>query len=187
MHRLDRDTSGCLLLAKKRAALLAMQQMIIEGSLKKNYIALVRGQWPAGTIEIKHSLRKYHLANGERRVRVDPAGKPALSRISVIQAGPEYSLIRVALITGRTHQIRVHCQAENHPLAGDDKYGDNGFNRKMRKRGLKRLMLHASSLELPNSDYTSEIVINAPLPQAFAALFDGGSTGNAAQERRHER
>ena len=186
-HRLDRDTSGCLLMAKHRAALLALQRAIIDGSLKKNYIGLTRGKWPVEKNEITHALSKFHLANGERRVRVDPAGKPACSRVSLLQSGREYSLIAIALITGRTHQIRVHCQAEGHPLAGDDKYGDDDFNRMMRQRGIKRLMLHASSLELPGSDYTSEIVINAPPPSAFEAVFDSGASGSTAQEKKHER
>ena len=103
-------------------------------------------------------------------MRVADDGKPALSRVEVLQAGKRYSIIRVELITGRTHQIRVHCQAQGHEIAGDDKYGDAAFNREMRKQGIRRLMLHAASLELPQSDYTPEIVINAPLPAQFDKL-----------------
>jgi len=171
VHRLDRDTSGCLLFAKHRQALLVLQSMLLDKSLNKNYCAVVKGNWPAGLTEIRLALKKFHLPNGERRMRVDSAGKPALSRIKLLQAGTQFSVIRVELVTGRTHQIRVHCQAQGHEIAGDDKYGDAAFNRMMRKRGIKRLMLHAASLELPRSDYTPEIVINAALPPQFEKLM----------------
>jgi len=173
VHRLDRDTSGCLLFARHRQALLAMQTCLRDRSLKKNYCAVVRGTWPQEVTEVRLPLKKYHLPNGERRVRVDADGQAALSRVKVLQAGKQYSLIGVELVTGRTHQIRVHCQAEGHEIAGDDKYGDAEFNREMRKRGVRRLMLHAASLELPQSDYTPEIVINAPLPEQFELLMRG--------------
>ena len=170
VHRLDRDTSGCLMLAKHRQALVTLQKLLQDNKLVKNYRALVRGNWPAELTEISHPLKKIHLANGERRVRVDPAGKPALSRIRLLQGGKLFSVIQVELVTGRTHQIRVHCQAEGHEIAGDDKYGDTEFNRSMRQRNIRRLMLHASSLELPHSNYTPELVINAPLPAEFEQL-----------------
>jgi len=171
VHRLDRDTSGCLLFAKHRQALLALQSMLMDKSLSKNYCAVVKGDWPAELGEIRFALKKFHLPNGERRMRVDSDGKPALSRVQLLQSGKEFSVIRVELVTGRTHQIRVHCQAQGHEIAGDDKYGDAAFNRVMRKRGIKRLMLHAASLELPHSDYTPEIVINAALPPQFEKLM----------------
>jgi 23S rRNA pseudouridine955/2504/2580 synthase len=171
VHRLDRDTSGCLMFAKHRQALLALQSMLLDKSLSKNYCAVVRGTWPAELTEIGLALKKYHLPNGERRMRVDSEGKPALSRIKLLQSGKQFSVIRVELVTGRTHQIRVHCQAQGHEIAGDDKYGDAAFNRMMRKRNVKRLMLHAASLELPHSDYTPEIVINAALPPRFEELI----------------
>ena len=170
VHRLDRDTSGCLLFARHRQALLALQRMLRENTLGKRYCAVVKGNWPREVSEIRLPLKKYHLPNGERRVCVADDGKPALSRVQVLQAGNRYSIIRVELVTGRTHQIRVHCQAQGHEIAGDDKYGDAAFNREMRKQGIRRLMLHAASLELPHSDYTPEIVINAPLPAQFDKL-----------------
>ena len=173
VHRLDRDTSGCLLFARQRQALLAMQTMLRERSLHKHYYAVVKGCWPQELNEISLPLKKYHMPNGERRVCVDKAGKPALSRVQVLQAGKRYSVIRVELISGRTHQIRVHCQAQGHEIAGDDKYGDADFNRAMRQRKIRRLMLHAASLQLPQSDYTPEIVINAPLPEQFKLLMSG--------------
>jgi 23S rRNA pseudouridine955/2504/2580 synthase len=172
VHRLDRDTSGCLLLARHRQALLEMQVILQNRSISKRYNAVVKGGWPRELTEITHALKKIHLSNGERRMRVDDAGKQALSRITALHSGKLFSLIQVELVTGRTHQIRVHCQAEGHEIAGDDKYGDTEFNRAMRKRGIRRLMLHASSLELPQGEYTPEIVINAPLPAEFEQLFD---------------
>jgi 23S rRNA pseudouridine955/2504/2580 synthase len=173
VHRLDRDTSGCLLFARQRQALLAMQTMLRERRLHKHYYAVVKGSWPQELTEISLPLKKFHMPNGERRVRVDNSGKPALSRVQLLQAGSRYSVIRVELISGRTHQIRVHCQAQGHEIAGDDKYGDADFNRAMRQRKIRRLMLHAASLELPQSDYTPEIVINAPLPEQFELLMSG--------------
>jgi 23S rRNA pseudouridine955/2504/2580 synthase len=176
VHRLDRDTSGCLLLAKNRQALLAMQRLLKDRQIGKRYCAVVKGRWPAGVGEVRHGLQKFHLPNGERRVRVDPLGRSAISRFRTIQGGDLFSVIQVELVTGRTHQIRVHCQAEGHEIAGDDKYGDDGFNRTMRRRNIRRLMLHAASLELPRSDYSAEVVVNAPLPAEFEQLL--GSRDN---------
>jgi 23S rRNA pseudouridine955/2504/2580 synthase len=173
VHRLDRDTSGCLLLARHRQALLAMQVVLQDRSMGKKYNAVVKGCWPRELTEIRYALGKIHLSNGERRMRVDNGGKQALSRVRLLRSGALFSLIQVELVTGRTHQIRVHCQAEGHEIAGDDKYGDTEFNRAMRKRGIRRLMLHASSLELPQGKYTPEVVINAPLPAEFEQLFGG--------------
>jgi 23S rRNA pseudouridine955/2504/2580 synthase len=173
VHRLDRDTSGCLLLARHRQALLAMQVVLQDRSMGKKYNAVVKGCWPRELTEIRYALGKIHLSNGERRMRVDNGGKQALSRVRLLRSGALFSLIQVELVTGRTHQIRVHCQAEGHEIAGDDKYGDTEFNRAMRKRGIRRLMLHASSLELPQGKYTPEVVINAPLPAEFDQLFGG--------------
>jgi len=177
VHRLDRDTSGCLMLAKNRQALLAMQALLQGNQLCKNYIAVVQGSWPRELTEIRQPLKKFHLPNGERRVQVDDEGQPAISRVKLLRGGKRYSIIQVELVTGRTHQIRVHCQAQGHAIAGDDKYGDNEFNRSMRQRRIKRLMLHATSIELPFSDYTSEVVINAPLPTEFERLL--GETAQA--------
>jgi 23S rRNA pseudouridine955/2504/2580 synthase len=175
VHRLDRDTSGCLLLARHRQALLAMQEIVQDRTIGKKYSAVVRGNWPRGLTEIGLGLKKFHLPNGERRMRVDNTGKQALSRFKLLHSGNLFSLLQVELVTGRTHQIRVHCQAEGHEIAGDDKYGDAEFNKAMRKQGVRRLMLHASSLELPQGKYTPEVVINAPLPTEFEQLF--GSVG----------
>jgi 23S rRNA pseudouridine955/2504/2580 synthase len=174
VHRLDRDTSGCLLLAKSRPALLGLQQAMRDNRLGKNYFAVVKGRWPQDLQEIDRPLKKYHLPNGERRVRIDPAGKAALSRVRLLQAAKLYSVIRIELVTGRTHQIRVHCQSAGHEIAGDEKYGDEDFNRIMRQRKIRRLMLHAASLELPHGEFCREQVINAPLPLEFETLIDAG-------------
>jgi 23S rRNA pseudouridine955/2504/2580 synthase len=171
VHRLDRDTSGCLLLAKHRQSLLEMQGRLQDNSLKKNYLAVVKGCWPEHKMEITHRLKKITLGNGERRVRVDPAGQKALTRITRVIAGEGYSQLSIQLLTGRTHQIRVHCQAEGHELAGDTKYGDVNFNKVMRKQGVKRLMLHASRLELPQTEFSPEIVVNAASPDLFDRLI----------------
>ena len=168
VHRLDRDTSGCLLLAKNRQALLALQRCVMDDSLNKVYLAIVKGRWSESKVEIKHSLKKMTMSNGERRVFVDDGGQQALTRILDNQPGKEFSLLTIQLLTGRTHQIRVHCQAEGHEIAGDNKYGDRGFNREMKKLGMKRLMLHASRLELPKTDFNEEIVVNANAPAPFS-------------------
>jgi 23S rRNA pseudouridine955/2504/2580 synthase len=170
VHRLDRDTSGCLLLAKHRQSLLAMQACLKNNTLKKAYLAVVKGHWPEQKRELTHALKKITLDNGERRVNVDPGGQEALTRITGIETGDGYSLLSIDIVTGRTHQIRVHCQAEGHAIAGDSKYGDVEFNQRMKKRGVRRLMLHASRLELPQTDFNSEIVINASLPEAFKLM-----------------
>lgn len=177
VHRLDRDTSGCLLLSKHRQALLSLQAALFDKTLNKKYCAIVKGNWPQEIREIKLALKKIVLPNGERRVRVDSNGKKALSRVRLLKAGKVFSLIQVELVTGRTHQIRVHCQSQGHEIAGDDKYGDAEFNRAMRKRKINRLMLHASSLELPSSQFTPELVVNAPLPIEFEQLIDAVDKG----------
>ena len=171
VHRLDRDTSGCLLLAKHRQSLLEMQRRLQDNSLNKNYLAVVKGHWSGQKSEVTHALKKTTMANGERRVRVDPAGQKALTRIVKVTRGEGYSLLSIQLLTGRTHQIRVHCQAEGHEIAGDTKYGDENFNKAMRKQGVKRLMLHASRLELPQTEFNPELVVNANPPDSFNQLM----------------
>lgn len=167
VHRLDRDTSGCLLLAKHRQSLLALQRCFQDNSISKYYLAVVKGRWPDQLTEVSQSLKKMHMSNGERRVYTDPEGQKALTLIIDNQPHDQYSLITIRLMTGRTHQIRVHCQAEGHEIAGDNKYGEPDFNRNMKKLGMRRLMLHASRLELPHTEFNPEIVINAPVPDVF--------------------
>lgn len=171
-HRLDRDTSGCLLLAKHRQSLLAMQRCFLDNSLTKTYLAAVKGSWPQNKKEVSVSLKKVTLPNGERRVLVDPAGQSALTKVIESQHKGDYSILTIQLMTGRTHQIRVHCQSQGHELIGDTKYGDIDFNKTMKKKGFKRLMLHASRLELPRTEFCDEIVINAETPNVFNQLIN---------------
>ena len=180
-HRLDRDTSGCLLFALHRDALLELQDLLAGNRIGKRYRAIVMGRWPVATREIDAPLERYHLANGERRVRAAARGKAALTRFEVIAARADYSHLQVELLTGRTHQIRVHCQLAGHPIAGDEKYGDADFNKRMRARGLRRLMLHAASLDLPGGRYTPERIVNAPLPAEFERL-DGARQSSSQPE-----
>ena len=171
-HRLDRDTSGCLLLAKHRQSLLAMQRCFQDDSIAKVYLAVVKGRWPEAKREISHALSKKTMSNGERRVYADSRGQNALTRILKLEAGDVYSILTIRLMTGCTHQIRVHCQIEGHEIAGDNKYGDERFNKMMKGRGVKNLMLHAASLELPESKYCQAMVIDATLPAMFKGLID---------------
>jgi 23S rRNA pseudouridine955/2504/2580 synthase len=172
VHRLDRDTSGCLLLAKHRQSLLEMQACMQNNSLKKTYIAVVKGRWPQDKRKLSHELKKSTLPNGERRVYVDAEGQKAQTLITRVDAADDFSRLTIQILTGRTHQIRVHCQFEGHEIAGDSKYGDVTFNKLMKKKGAGRLMLHASRLELPHTDFSPEIVINANTPAAFENLAE---------------
>ncbi|MFV2031853.1 MAG: RluA family pseudouridine synthase [Gammaproteobacteria bacterium] len=171
VHRLDRDTSGCLLLAKHRQSLLAMQKCIQNNSIVKVYLAVVRGLWLESKREISHALIRKTMPNGERRVYADPQGQKALTRILDIKTGDAYSLLTIRLVTGRTHQIRAHCQIEGHEIAGDRKYGDTRFNRMMKGRGVEGLMLHATRLELPDSEFCQAMTIDAKLPPGFKGLI----------------
>lgn len=172
-HRLDRDTSGCLVVAKKRSALRAFQERLRSGGMEKQYLALVKGRWGGGSRRVSAPLRKNVLSSGERIVRVDPEGKPALSIFEPLTLYTGASLMRVTLVTGRTHQVRVHAAHAGHPLAGDDKYGDADFNRYMAARGLKRLFLHASALQftLP-MERPRDIAVSAPLPPELTTVLD---------------
>ncbi len=168
VHRLDRDTSGCLLIAKKRSMLRHLHEQLREHRLRKHYLALVQGLWQGGKRTINAPLRKNTLRSGERVVRVDDSGKAAISHFKPLNTSDVASLLEVDLETGRTHQIRVHAAHSGHPIAGDQKYGDDNFNQSMRGYGLKRLFLHASKISFrlsPESEETMEI--EAPLATAL--------------------
>lgn len=156
VHRLDRDTSGILLVAKKRSALRHLHEQLREKIVQKDYLALVRGQWQSHCKVIKAPLLKNELASGERIVRVSEQGKPSETRFSVEERYANATLIKASPVTGRTHQIRVHTQYAGHPIAFDDKYGDKDFDEQMDKLGLNRLFLHAFSIrfEHPKSGET---------------------------------
>lgn len=175
-HRLDRDTSGVLVLTRKRSALTGLQAAIREGRVEKRYLALIQGALPQPRLTVDAPLRKSVLQGGERMVRVDPDGKPSRSRFIERERYAEASLVEVALETGRTHQIRVHAQHIGHPLAGDEKYGEREFNRRMRDKGLKRLFLHAARFEFSLGERS--FAFSAPLAPELAAVID------TLQERR---
>lgn len=162
-HRLDADTSGCLVLAKKRGVLKELHELFRSGKMQKIYLALTRGHWKEAECRVEVSLQKNHLSSGERIVRVSQDGKASLTIFKPLETFTDAMLVEAHLYTGRTHQIRVHAEHRHHPIAGDEKYGDRDFNKKMRERGLKRLFLHANSLEfvLPSTGQT--IRVSAPL------------------------
>lgn len=148
VHRLDRGTSGCLLLAKHRSALRELHELLRKHEIEKTYLALLQGHLSTGTLTIDTPLDRGRLKGGERMAVVSDSGKAAYTRIRVVESFPESraSLVEIGIDTGRTHQIRVHCASQGYPLAGDEKYGDRDFNRRMRKLGLQRLFLHAARL-----------------------------------------
>jgi 23S rRNA pseudouridine955/2504/2580 synthase len=146
VHRLDRDTSGCIMVAKKRSALVALHAALRGEGVDKRYLALVAGQWPRARRRVAAPLEKNTLQSGERMVRVSTAGKEALTEFEVIEQFAQATLVEARPITGRTHQIRVHAQYAGHPLACDDKYGDREADARFREQGLRRLFLHAHSL-----------------------------------------
>jgi 23S rRNA pseudouridine955/2504/2580 synthase len=163
-HRLDRETSGLLILAKKRAALTRMHDRFRDGALSKRYLALVKGRWHNALQHVRLPLYKHAAEDGERRVSVSALGKEAHSIVRLLARWENFSLVEVELKTGRTHQIRVHLTHLGFPLAGDDKYGDFALNRELQKTGLKRMFLHAARLRFahPLSEVPMDIV--APLP-----------------------
>lgn len=174
VHRLDRDTSGVLLVAKKRLALRALHEQLRAKGMQKDYLALVRGQWQSHIKTVAAPLLKNILASGERIVRVNSKGKPSESHFKVEERFTMATLVRVSPVTGRTHQIRVHCQYAGHPIAFDDRYGDGAFDKKLKGFCRNRLFLHATTLrfEHPNSGKTLRIEapLDAPLHQCLLFL-----------------
>jgi len=172
VHRLDRDTSGCLLLAKSRPALLALNASLKERQMDKQYLALVAGRWPARRDFVSARLDRFELANGERRVRVEAAGKVARTRFAVREAYEKATLVAAEPVTGRTHQIRVHAAHAGHPLLGDDKYGSRESQRLSATLALSRLFLHAAALTFPEPSSGRPVKIKAPLPAELEAVLD---------------
>lgn len=174
VHRLDRDTSGCLLFAKSRPALLSMQSLFQSSRLRKTYQAIVKGHWDASVTRVLSPLLKQTMSNGERRVYVDERGQKADTEIVAVRhcshQSLDYSLLTIRLWTGRTHQIRVHCQSLGHEIGGDAKYGDRDFNRAIKALGGGRLLLHAQQLEIPQNDHTKALRITAPTPREMLTL-----------------
>jgi 23S rRNA pseudouridine955/2504/2580 synthase len=177
VHRIDRDTSGLLLVARKPAALRTLHALMREGRVEKRYLALVQGKWELGHKRIDVPLRTDTRVGGERTVKAHASGKEAVSVFKPVQFfGKRASLVEVALETGRTHQIRVHAAHAGYPLAGDEKYGDAEFNEKMRAAGLARMFLHAHHLSFTWPDTGVEFSVSAPLPADLAAVIDALST-----------
>ncbi len=180
-HRLDRETSGLLIVAKKRSALTALHDMLREGRVEKRYLALVPGRWANPLQHVKAPLFKYLTAEGERRVRVGPEGKPAHSVVRLVECWPDFSLLEVELKTGRTHQIRVHLAHLGFPLCGDDKYGDFARNKALEAQGLKRMFLHAARLCFTHPLTGQAMAFDAPLPpdlrDFLAVLAERKNTG----------
>ncbi|MES2936464.1 MAG: RluA family pseudouridine synthase [Pseudomonadota bacterium] len=186
VHRLDRETSGLLLVAKRRSALLALQDQFRERETGKTYLALALGAWPANKKVIDQPLHKYLLADGERRVKVvakdDPDGMRSVTLVKVAQRIPlslpagegrgEGSLLEVTIKTGRTHQIRVHLASQGHPIAGDDKYGDFERNKSLQKAGLKRMFLHAWRLQFTHPATGERLALQAALPPELTHFLD---------------
>lgn len=170
VHRLDKLTSGCLLLAKDHRYLRELHEMLRCHRTEKTYTALLLGKIPSRTV-ITLPLIKSKLQGGERVVRVDPSGKESATCFYLEQAFMHASLARIELRTGRTHQIRVHAAHWGHPVAGDDKYGDREFNRHMRRAGLKRMFLHAASISLPLPHMTGGKTFTAPLSDELSLFL----------------
>jgi 23S rRNA pseudouridine955/2504/2580 synthase len=168
VHRLDRETSGILLVAKKRSALKHVQDQFRERETGKTYLALVQGQWPEKLKVIDSALHKFLLPDGERRVRVtsneDPDGMRSITLVKVAERWDACSLLEVTIKTGRTHQIRVHLASQGHPIAGDDKYGDFEWNKALQKQGLKRMFLHAWRLQFTHPATGKRVELKSNLP-----------------------
>jgi len=172
VHRLDRDTSGCLLISRRRSALRILHELFRTNRMDKRYLALVAGSWSEDCAEVQQPLRKNTLQSGERVVRVDPLGKPALTRFKVRRRFSDCMLVEARLMTGRTHQIRVHAAYLGTPILGDEKYGDYEYNRRLRALGLKRLFLHAESLRFRWPESSTDTVISAPLEKALHTVLE---------------
>ena len=171
-HRLDRDTSGLLIVAKKRAALTKLHDMFRDGAIAKRYLALVKGRWRNELQHVRLPLHKYLTAEGERRVSVNAEGKPSHSIMRLVARWENFSLVEVELKTGRTHQIRVHLAHLGFPIAGDDKYGDFSLNKALQKAGLGRMFLHAAKLALPHPLSGVPVALESPLPAELRSFTD---------------
>lgn len=166
VHRLDRETSGCLMIAKRRRTLKGIQAQFQTGEVKKVYWALVKGAWKGGS-SISEPLQKNHLSSGERIVRISEEGQPALTEFEILEPFARATLLEVKPMTGRTHQIRVHAAFGGSPIAMDLKYGDNDFNQQMKRIGINRLFLHAKQITLTLPKTGEVLTIHAPLDQAM--------------------
>lgn len=170
-HRLDRETSGVLMIAKRRSALVALHDILREARVRRFYEALVVGDWVNDRQHFRQPLLKWVTPHGERRVKVDPSGKRAHTIITLKKRFGQYSWVQAELLTGRTHQIRVHLTAAGFPIIGDDKYGPDAVREQFAQRGFKRMFLHATRLELQHPLSGEPLVLDAALPDLFTALI----------------
>lgn len=172
VHRLDRETSGILLIAKKRTALLGLHTALRTGEVEKHYLALVQGQWKNPRQHVKVSLQKFLTESGERRVAVNEDGQSAHSIFSLVKGYQTASLLDAEIKTGRTHQIRVHLAHLEFPILGDAKYGDFALNKKLASSGLKRMFLHAYKLKFKHPVTGEDIALECPLPDDLQRYLD---------------
>jgi 23S rRNA pseudouridine955/2504/2580 synthase len=180
VHRLDRETSGVLLLAKKRAALTSLHAQLREGKAQKFYATLVHGRWQNAKQSVRLPLHKYVLQSGERRVRVETEGQEAHTVFRLERAFTMFSLLEAELKTGRTHQIRVHLAHLGFPIAGDDKYGDYDLNKTLARQGLKHMFLHALRMTIAHPETDRLVTFEAPLPEDLAGFLRTLDTTDAA-------
>ena len=177
-HRLDRETSGLLLVGKKRSALIALHDMFRRGGMgesdkgaDKRYLLLVKGRWMDPVRNVKLPLLKYLIESGERRVRVSEEGKSSHTVFRLVARWQQFSLLEAELKSGRTHQIRVHCAHLGYPIAGDEKYGDFALNKALPKEGLKRMFLHAWKMQFPHPISGEAMTLEAPVPEVLQAFI----------------
>ena len=171
-HRIDRETSGLLIVAKKRSALTALHDMMREGRVEKRYLTLVPGRWANPLQHVKEPLFKYLTPEGERRVRVSSEGKASHSIVRLVRRWARFSLLEVELMTGRTHQIRVHLAHLGFPLCGDDKYGDFALNKALEAEGLRRMFLHAAQLRFAHPLTGESMALQSALPGELRSFLD---------------
>lgn len=173
VHRLDRDTSGVILVAKKRSTLVALHKMLQNKSgIQKRYLALVYGTWPKHLKDVKAPLQKNELKSGERVVKVSQEGKDSHTRYGLERRFEGYTLVNAEPITGRTHQIRVHCQFSGHSIVGDDKYASDSELKQSKAQGAKRLFLHAQSLKFKHPDSGEWLKVEAPLDDDYSCFLN---------------
>ena len=170
VHRLDQETSGCLLLAKNHSCLRRLHQLLRDGKIQKHYLALLKGRLAERVVTVDLPLRRSKSHIGKHVVEASDTGKAAHTRFTRVRLFRNATLVRAEIATGRTHQIRVHASLIGHPVAGDHRYGDREFNRQMRPQGLRRLFLHASSIQVPRSG--TGLMVDAPLPEDLAQFLD---------------
>ena len=183
VHRLDRETSGILLVAKKRSDLKHLQDQFRERETGKTYLALVQGSWPEKLKVIDSALHKYLLPDGERRVKItsnaDPDGMRSITLVKVAERLVGCTLLEVTIKTGRTHQIRVHLASQGHPIAGDDKYGDFEWNKAVQKQGLKRMFLHAWRLQFTHPATGKRVELKSNLPSELQLYVNHAKSKSA--------